>query len=97
VWWYIPAHVTDCYLRDLAWEMGKSKKCSPCDGIETPWHVIGECPGTRKQAVEIRTDWANRMWKLVQKETIDSKRTAGNGRGEHVEANVECGGRKRSS
>jgi hypothetical protein len=35
--------------------MGESDKCSLCAGKETPWHVIGECPGER--AVEIRTDW----------------------------------------
>jgi hypothetical protein len=53
--------------------MGGSDKCSLCiyKGKETPWHVIGECPGER--AVEIRTDWAKRMWALVQKETVNSK------------------------
>ena len=51
--------------------MGESDKCSMCKGKETPWHVIGECPGER--AVEIRTDWAKRMWTLVQKETKNSK------------------------
>jgi hypothetical protein len=49
--------------------MGESEKCSLCKGKETPWHVIGECPGER--AVEIRTDWAKRMWALVQKKTVD--------------------------
>jgi hypothetical protein len=33
--------------------------------------VIGECPGER--AVTIRTDWAKRMWALVQKEAKNSK------------------------
>ena len=51
--------------------MGDSAKCDVCNGIESPWHVIGECPG--KRAVEIRTDWADRMWRLVQEETMDSK------------------------
>ena len=49
----------------------KSAKCDLCNGIETPWHVIGECPGAK--AVGIRTAWADRIWKLVQKETTDSK------------------------
>jgi hypothetical protein len=53
--------------------MGESEKCSLCKkGKETPWHVIliVECLGER--AVEMRTDWAKRMWALVQKETMNS-------------------------
>jgi hypothetical protein len=34
--------------------MGDSAKCDVCNGIESPWHVIGEGPG--KRAVEIQTD-----------------------------------------
>jgi hypothetical protein len=51
--------------------MGESEKCSLCKGKETPWHVIGGC--SDEWAVEIRTDWAKRMWALVQNETVDSK------------------------
>ena len=51
--------------------MGESVKCDLCNGIETSWHVIGECPGAK--AVGIRTARADRMGKLMQKETTDSK------------------------
>jgi hypothetical protein len=56
--------------------MGESEKCSLCnDGIETPWHVIGECPG--KKAVEIQADCGRIVLKTrAQKETTDSKATA---------------------
>ena len=50
--------------------MGDSAKCGACNGIESPWHAIGECPG--KWAVKIRTDSADRTWKLVQEETVDA-------------------------
>jgi hypothetical protein len=40
--------------------------------VETPWHVVGECGHAK--AVEIRVDWAKRMWELVQVET--SRRTS---------------------
>jgi len=51
--------------------MGESVKCGLCGEVETPWHVIGVCPG--ENAVSIRTIWADRMWKLVQAETTSSK------------------------
>jgi hypothetical protein len=28
--------------------MGESVKCDLCNGIKTPWHVIGECPGAHR-------------------------------------------------
>jgi hypothetical protein len=71
--------------------MGESDKCSLCKGKETPWHVIGECPGER--AVEIRTDWAKRMYVgTCTKGDHELESTAGLGRGKCAEANVEGGG-----
>jgi hypothetical protein len=40
--------------------------------IETPLQVVGECGHAK--AVEIRVDWAKRMWELVQAEI--SRRTS---------------------
>jgi hypothetical protein len=58
-------HAMNYYSRDLAWDMWESRcvaavKCDLCNGIESPWHVIGECPGAK--AVGIRTAWADRMY-----------------------------------
>jgi hypothetical protein len=52
--------------------MVETRNCACCGVVETPWHVVGEC-GYDK-AVEIRVDWAKRMWELVQAET--SRRTS---------------------
>jgi hypothetical protein len=52
--------------------MVETPNCACCGVVETPWHVLRECGHTK--AVEIRVDWAKRMWELVQAET--SRRTS---------------------
>jgi hypothetical protein len=47
--------------------MVKTPNCACCGVVETPWHVVGECGHAK--AVDIRVDWAKRMWELVQAET----------------------------
>jgi hypothetical protein len=76
--------------------MGESAKYDLCKGIESPWHVIGECPGAK--AVGIRTAWADRMYVETRVEgDYGLENAIGIGRGERPEANVEGGGRRRSS
>jgi hypothetical protein len=52
--------------------MVESPMCACCGVVETPWHVVGECGHAK--VVEVRVDWAKRMWELVQAET--SRRTS---------------------
>jgi hypothetical protein len=79
--------------------MGESVKCDLCNGIASLWHVIGECPGAK--AVGIRTAWAvgrHRMYVETRaKRDYRLVSATGIGRGERAEANVEGGGRERSS
>jgi len=51
--------------------MVETSKCTCCGVVETPWHVVGECGHAK--AVEIRVDWAKKMWELVQAETSRRK------------------------
>jgi hypothetical protein len=75
--------------------MGESEKCDVCNGIESPWYVIGEYPG--KRAVEIRTDWADRMYVEARAGgDYGPESAAGIGRSECVEADVESGRRRHS-
>jgi hypothetical protein len=49
-----------------------SSSCSCCTVTdETPWHVIGECNDAG--AVDTRICWADRMWDVLQKETVVQK------------------------
>ena len=67
--------------------------CSLCKGKETPWHVIGECPGER--AVEIDTYGLGEAHVgTCAKRDHELESTAGLGRGECAEANVEGEGRR---
>jgi hypothetical protein len=47
--------------------MVETPNCACCGVVETPWHAVGECGHAK--AVEIRVDWAKKMWELVQAET----------------------------
>jgi hypothetical protein len=52
--------------------MVETPDCACCGVVEASWHVVGECGHAK--AVELRGDWAKRMWELVQAET--SRRTS---------------------
>ena len=51
--------------------MVETSRCTCCGMVETLWHVVGECGHAK--AVEIRVDWAKKMWELVQAETSRPK------------------------
>jgi hypothetical protein len=83
----------ELFLKVWHGRVGESEKCSLCKGKETPWHIIRECPGER--AVEIRTDWAKRMY-VGTCAKRDHELESTTGRGECAEAKVEGGGRRSS-
>jgi hypothetical protein len=72
--------------------MVETPNCACCGVVETPWHVVGECGHAK--SVEIRVDWAKRMWELVQRGELPTDEPAGCGRSECTAANVEGGGRR---
>ena len=51
---------------------GSSAECAVCPGeTESAWHVMGTCGC--EQAVALRRQWADRMWKEVSQEMTQGK------------------------
>ena len=75
--------------------MVESPMCACCGVVETPWHVVGECGHAK--VVEVRVDWAKRMWELVQAETSRRTSPLDMDDGESTATNVEGGGRRSTS
>jgi hypothetical protein len=76
--------------------MVETPNCACCGVVETPWHVVGECGHAK--AVEIRVDWAKRMWELVQAEiSRDGQARCGYRRSECTAADVKRGNLERKA